>query len=107
MSIISGNADKRAMFDQALEVIADDVAMKVGEMERFMEMSSSFMDSVDLQNGVFEEQGLQMLEDWEKKSTLMLMEGTKSERLDLNTQRREAELRPREGKSEYDNLFES
>src|SRR5687768_14649497 len=107
MSIISGNADKRAMFDQALEVIADDVAMKVGEMERFMEMSSSFMDSVDLQNGVFEEQGLQMMEEWEKKSTLMLMEGTKSERLDLNTQRREAELRPREGKSEYDNLFES
>lgn len=107
MNIISGNADKRAMFDQALEVIADDVAMKVGEMERFMEMSSSFMDSVDLQNGVFEEQGLQMLEDWEKKSTLMLMEGTKSEKLDLNTPRREAELRPKDGKSEYDNLFES
>ena len=61
MSIISGNADKRAMFDQALEVIADDVAMKVGEMERFMEMSSSFMDSVDLQNGVFEDQGMHCL----------------------------------------------
>jgi hypothetical protein len=107
MSIISGNADKRAMFDQALEVIADDVAMKVGEMERFMEMSSSFMDSVDLQNGVFEEQGLQMLEEWEKQSTLMLMGGEKTQSLDLNAPKREAQARPREGNSSYDNLFES
>jgi hypothetical protein len=107
MSIISGNADKRAMFDQAFEVIADGVAMKVGDMQRFMEMSSSFMDSVDLQNGVFEEQGLQMLEEGEKKSTLMLMDGAKTEKFDLNAPRREAEVRPKEGKSEYDNLFES
>lgn len=49
MNIIAGNSDKRAMFDQAMESIADDVAMKVGEMERFMEMSSNFMDSIDLQ----------------------------------------------------------
>jgi hypothetical protein len=106
MSIISGNADKRAMFDQALEVIADDVAMKVGEMERFMEMSSSFMDSVDLQNGVFEEEGLRMLEEWEKKSTLLLMGGEKSQQLDLNAPRREAQMRPKQDKSDYDNLFE-
>ena len=75
MSIIKGDADKRAMFDQAMEVIADDVANKVGEMERFMEMSSNFMNSIDLQNGVFEEQGLKMLEDYEKNSTLLLLGG--------------------------------
>ena len=64
MNIIAGNADKKAMFDMALEAIADDVSQKVGEMERFMDMSSSFMDSVDLQNGVFEEEGMKMLEKW-------------------------------------------
>src|SRR5690606_35877752 len=65
------------MFDAALENIADDLASKVGEMEHFMEMSSSVMESVDLQNGVFEEQGLKMLEEWEKNSTIMLLgEGT-------------------------------
>lgn len=89
MSIISGDPDKRAMFDMAMETIADDVANKVGEMERFMEMSSNFMDSVDLQNGVFEEQGLKMLEEWEKKSSLMLLDGSSSSlsspsSLDLN-----------------------
>ncbi|MBK6784296.1 MAG: hypothetical protein IPG79_11445 [Saprospiraceae bacterium] len=51
MSIIKGDADKRAIFDQAMEHIADDVANKVGEMERFMEISSDFMSSIDLQNG--------------------------------------------------------
>ncbi len=108
MSIISGNADKRAMFDQALEVIADDVAMKVGEMERFMELSSNFMNSVDLQNAVFEEEGMKMLEEWEKKSTLLLMGGTKTDStLDLNAPRKEAEYREKGKSSEYDNLFES
>ena len=63
-NIISGNSDSREMFDRALEAIADDVANKVGEMERFMEMSANFMDSVDLQNGVFEEEGMKMLEKW-------------------------------------------
>lgn len=72
MNIISGNKDQRYMFDQALEAIADDVSSKVGEMERFMEMSESFMNSVDLQNGVFEEKGMQMLEKWEKESSLIL-----------------------------------
>jgi len=50
MSVITGDPDKRAMFDMAMEKVADDVATKVGEMERFMDMSSNFMDSIDLQN---------------------------------------------------------
>ncbi len=72
-SVISGNPDKRAMFDMAMEAVADDVSNKVGEMERFMEMSSNFMDSVDLQNGVFEEEGLKMLEKWEKEGVSKIL----------------------------------
>ncbi len=111
MSVISGDPDKRAMFDAAMEAVADDVANKVGEMERFMEMSSSIMDSVDLQNGVFAEEGLQMLEEWEKKSTLMLMEGGMSteETLDLNEEISRPEKQKQRnsaGGNEYDNLFE-
>ncbi len=107
MSVISGDSDKRAMFDQALEVIADDVANKVGEMERFMEMSSSFMDSVDLQNGIFQDEGLQMLEEWEKKSTLLLMGGQPAEgdELDLNQTRKETQYREK-GDSSYEGLFD-
>ncbi len=73
MNIISGKGDKREMFDQALEHIADDVSMKIGEMERFMDLSTNFMDSIDLQNGVFEEEGLAMLEKWEKEGVSLIL----------------------------------
>jgi phage shock protein A len=109
MSVISGDPDKRAMFDMAMEAVADDVASKVGEMERFMEMSSSFMESIDLQNGLFEEEGLKMLEEWEEKSTLMLLEGssaTSSDTLDLDSPVARPEKQDRStDSSEYDNLF--
>jgi TolA-binding protein len=83
MSIIKGDADKRALFDQALEVIADDVSGKVGEMEQFMEMSEDFMNSIDLQNGIFEEKGLKMLEEWEAKSDSLLLGSAKGEIISL------------------------
>lgn len=73
MSIIKGDSDKRAMFDQALEAVADDVANKVGEMEQFMSISENFMQSIDLQNGIFEEEGLKMLEKWEEQGVSLLL----------------------------------
>lgn len=82
MSIISGDPDRRAMFDMAMEAVAEDVAGKVGEMERFMEMSSGFMNSIDLQNGIFEEEGLKMLEKWEKEGTSLLLGDEKVTLLD-------------------------
>ncbi len=104
MSILSGDPDKRAMFDQAMEAIADDVSKKVGEMERFMDVSSSFMNSVDLQNGVFEEEGLRMLEAWEKegvslilgdeKESLLLQANSEEEVLDLNAPVKKAVREP-------------
>ena len=106
MNIISGNSDKRAMFDQAMEVIADDVANKVGEMEQFMELSANFMESVDLQNGIFEEQGLKMLEEYEKKSSILLLGGEETydtETLDLNEYQIEKEKISKD--SDYSSLF--
>ena len=103
------------MFDVALEAIADDVSQKVGEMEQFMEMSASFMDSVDLQNGVFEEEGMKMLEKWEKegvslilgdeKSSLLNQANSDSEVLDLN-QPIQKPIRVEGHTNQYDNLFD-
>jgi len=115
MSVISGNPDKRAMFDQAMEAIADDVSQKVGEMEQFMEMSSNFMESVDLQNGVFEEQGLQMLEKWEKEGVSLIL-GTEKENL-VNSANNESDvldlnepvkkpIRAGNHNNQYDSFFE-
>ena len=55
-----------------------DVNQKVGEMERFMEMSENFMQSVDLQNGVFEEEGLKMLEKWEGRKRFIIIRRSKN-----------------------------
>ncbi|NNE26438.1 MAG: hypothetical protein HKN09_06310 [Saprospiraceae bacterium] len=108
MSIIKGDPDKRAMFDQAMEGIADDVANKVGEMERFMELSSDFMNSIDLQNGIFEEKGLQMLEQYEKQSTLLLLGGKEQvdDILDLKMPEKDTQYRSGDGESDYSNLFD-
>lgn len=109
MSVISGDPDKRAMFDMAMEAVADDVANKVGEMERFMEMSSKIMDSVDLQQGVFEEEGLKMLEKWEKESSLFLMSGSTSgtDVLDLNEEAPVKDKQARESDSgKFEGLFD-
>ncbi|MCB9284349.1 MAG: hypothetical protein H6563_09775 [Lewinellaceae bacterium] len=116
MNIISGNKDARHMFDMALEAIADDVSEKVGEMERFMDMSASFMDSVDLQNGVFEEEGLRMLEKWEQegiskilgteKAALLSQANDDSDVLDLNAPIKKPIRDTATHVNQYDSFFE-
>lgn len=115
MSILKGDPDKRVMFDMALEAIANDVSSKVGEMEEFMSMSDKIMKGIDLQNGVFEEDGLKMLDDWEKKSqSLLLGTGMKDElvlktqteeTLDLNSPVKQPQ-REMGHQNQYDSFFE-
>ncbi|HMP32178.1 MAG TPA: hypothetical protein PKD85_21405, partial [Saprospiraceae bacterium] len=114
MSVIKGDKDKRAMFDAALEAIADDVSQKVGEMEQFMSLSENFMQSIDLQNGVFEEEGLKMLEKWENEGISLLLGDTKQTIInDANDDSNILELEhpsPEpikvERRNQYDSLFE-
>jgi len=81
MSIINGDPDKKMMFDMAMENIVDDISNKVGEMERFMEVSSTFIDSIDLQNGVYEQKGLQLLEKMENEGISFLMADNKTKEI--------------------------
>jgi len=116
MNILSGNSDKKYMYDMALEAMADDVGQKVGEMERFMDMSKNFMDGIDLQNGVFEEEGLAMLDKWEKDGVSFLLGGDKgkivakanspAETLDLNAPHAMPSKAERGG-NQYDTFFEN
>ena len=118
-TVMGEDKDARRLYDQALEAIADDVSAKVGEMERFMEVSATIMDSVDLQNGVFEDKGLEMLERWEREGDSMLLgEAEKTNLLaeanddanvlDLDAPRPAAVPRDRteRGGNQYDAFFE-
>jgi len=115
MSVIQGDRDKRAMFDQALEAIADDVGQKMGEMERFMDVSENFMQSVDLKNGIFEEEGLKMLEMWETegassilgddKETLLIEAMDDKNVLDLDAPMRKP-VRAGDHRNQYETFFD-
>lgn len=111
MSVINGNSDKRAIFEQTLEYMANDLDTKVGEMERFMEVSQGFLDGVDLQNGVFEEKGLEMLEKWEHDADSWLLGDEKGKIIaDSNDPNNILSLdRPtvaeQRGANQYGNLF--
>ena len=67
VNIINGNSDRKVIFDQAMEFIADDIGMRIGEMERFMDVSADFMNNMDLENAMYEEQGLRALDEWASK----------------------------------------
>jgi hypothetical protein len=67
LSIINGNDDKKVIFDQAMEFVVDDIGFKVGEMDRMLEVSSEFISSVDLDNAIYEDRGMKMLEEFEQK----------------------------------------
>jgi len=69
-SIISGDDNRAQMFDRALDYVIDDLGAKMGEMERYMDVTQNFIDGVDLDNEVFEAQGLAMLEAWESDNSL-------------------------------------
>lgn len=71
-SILEGGGDKREMYDMALEHLADDYGMKMGEMESFMDMSQGFIDSMDLENGVFEQDALDQIEQWESRTDKLI-----------------------------------
>lgn len=67
VNIINGNSDRKVMFDQAMEFIVDDIGMRIGEMERFMDVSADFMNNMDLENAMYEEKGLKALDEWASK----------------------------------------
>jgi len=65
---------QREIYDMALEATQRDYAFKVGEIKQFMRDTESFINTMDLENGVADADALKMLERWEQRS-LALLEG--------------------------------
>lgn len=109
----------KEMFDMSMDFLVEDAGRKVGEIEHFMEVSKNFLSSIDLQNGVYEEQGLQMLEKWEKESDSLLLGDQKKLLiaqaedpnvildLDTDTNKSKDKVEKKSGKqTDYNQLFE-
>lgn len=67
---------QREMYDMALESTTKDYYAKLGEIEQFMDDSQSFINGMDLENGVYDQEALTKLEGWEKRSSSLLEGGT-------------------------------
>jgi hypothetical protein len=67
LAVANGDPDKKAIFDQAMEFMTDEIGSKVGEMDRFLDQSKSWISKIDLQNAAFETEGLKMLDEMNNK----------------------------------------
>ncbi len=73
-SLINGSSE-RDLFEQSMEYLAEDIGSKLGEMDRFIDLSDNFMNGVDLQNGVWDQKGIEILENWERGSGILSYTG--------------------------------
>jgi len=105
MNIISGDPDRKMMFDMATELVVEDVHNKIGEMERFIEVSGSFIDSIDLQNGVYEQAGLDLLQKMEKEGMSFLL-GDKVSDVEVENEEQKTIEKDLGNISSYTNLFD-
>lgn len=65
--IIKGDREME-MYNLTLEHLNNDYFEKLGQIEQFMNDSQTALDTMDLQNMVFEEDAFKSLEEWEHKA---------------------------------------
>lgn len=66
-SILNGDKNKKMMYDESLEVLSEDMGKRVGEIEFFMKTSASFIEKMDIQSGIYDEEGFKQLEQMNTK----------------------------------------
>ena len=66
MSVLSGDPDELALFNQALEVMQNDVMNKLGEMDRVINTSGGFIDKLDVENEMYAIKGGDLIKQYEQ-----------------------------------------
>lgn len=79
VSILKGDDDKKMLFDQTMDFLVDDYGEKIGQIERFMESSSTYLRGAELQDMARQQEGIKMLDDWLNSSNLL--QGTEKQLL--------------------------
>ncbi|MFI5296488.1 MAG: hypothetical protein ACHREM_00200 [Polyangiales bacterium] len=71
--VMEGGTDERELFDMAKEQTTEAYRLKMGEIEVFMDSKKDFLDGMDMDNGIFAEDGLNQFAEWEAKSKDLLI----------------------------------
>lgn len=74
LKIFKGDPEKKLLVEQSMEYLKEDIADKLGSMKKAISYSTEFMRSIDLDNATYEQQGLEMLENF-NPGDLKLSEG--------------------------------
>lgn len=64
LKIFKGDVQSAVFADQAMEYMKDNISIKLGDIRQTMKFSEEFLDKIDLEQAVFEEKGLQMLDQY-------------------------------------------
>jgi predicted RNA-binding protein with RPS1 domain len=72
--LFNGELDSKYAFIQASDYIQEDMGRKLGEMKRAMQLSSDFVKGVDIQNGVYSEKGIALLEQYNNGGLTLINE---------------------------------
>lgn len=80
--IMNGDPDKRELYDMAMEYQVADYGMKLGEITDFIETSASFVQGLDIQNGIYEAEALKRIQEWETKADSILLGDSKRQMIE-------------------------
>jgi len=100
MSVIKGNPDELALYNQAFQFVNDDIMGRVGEMDRVVNTAGGLMDQIDVEKEMFGIKGDDLIKKYNEigiegmfsglknpPSTLALMKGnTDAVKFSINTE---------------------
>jgi predicted nucleic acid-binding Zn-ribbon protein len=64
LKIFKGDPEKKLLVEQSMEFLKEDIASKLANMKKAITYSADFMNSIDLDNATYEQEGLKMLESF-------------------------------------------
>ncbi len=62
LKIFKGDPEKKLLVEQSMEFLKEDIAGKLANMKKAIGYSADFMQSIDLDNATYEQEGLRLLE---------------------------------------------
>ena len=71
-NILEGDYARNERYEAATEALAQDLSVKIAEMDNFMELSSSIFEEMDLQNSIYQAEGMKMFDEITSKGQAIL-----------------------------------
>lgn len=85
MSVIKGDPDELALYNQAYQFVNDDIMNRVGEMDRVVNTAGGLLDQIDVEKEVFGIKGDDLIKKYDELGIEGLFSGLKNPPTTTNT----------------------